>query len=95
VKHPRDYAARLAGRESPAAARELLSARDRATEDIMLRLRLRLGLALGELSPAQQATARIAHADGLLEPAAYQAGRAVLTLRGRLLADGVSRDLVE
>jgi putative oxygen-independent coproporphyrinogen III oxidase len=95
VKHPRDYAARLAARESPAAARELLSARDRATEDVMLRLRLRSGLALGELSPAQQATARIAHADGLLEPAAYQAGRAVLTLRGRLLADGVSRDLVE
>jgi len=34
-------------------------------------------------------------ADGLLEPEPYTAGRAVLTLRGRLLADAVVRDLVD
>jgi oxygen-independent coproporphyrinogen-3 oxidase len=33
-------------------------------------------------------------ADGLLDVAAAEAGRAVLTLRGRLLADAVVRDLV-
>jgi oxygen-independent coproporphyrinogen-3 oxidase len=33
--------------------------------------------------------------DGLLDAAAYEDGRAVLTLRGRLLADGVVRDLVD
>ena len=34
-------------------------------------------------------------ADGLLEREAFDAGRAVLTLRGRLLADAVVRDLVD
>jgi hypothetical protein len=32
--------------------------------------------------------------DGLLDPAAYTDGRAALTLRGRLLADAVVRDLL-
>ncbi len=32
-------------------------------------------------------------ADGLAEPSALAAGRVVLTLRGRLLADAVIRDL--
>ncbi|MEU3192507.1 coproporphyrinogen III oxidase, partial [Streptomyces sp. NPDC006992] len=36
-----------------------------------------------------------ARADGLLEPGPYEAGRAVLTLRGRLLADAVVRELVD
>ena len=34
-----------------------------------------------------------AAADGLLQPAAHAAGRAVLTQRGRLLADAVVREL--
>jgi oxygen-independent coproporphyrinogen-3 oxidase len=33
--------------------------------------------------------------DGLLDPGPYAGGRAVLTLRGRLLADAVVRDLVD
>ncbi|CAM5391353.1 hypothetical protein SANTM175S_03824 [Streptomyces antimycoticus] len=33
--------------------------------------------------------------DGLLDPGPYGRGRAVLTLRGRLLADAVVRDLVD
>ena len=33
-------------------------------------------------------------ADGLVEPAALEAGRVVLTLRGRLLADAVVRALL-
>jgi oxygen-independent coproporphyrinogen-3 oxidase len=32
---------------------------------------------------------------GLLEPGAHDAGRAVLTDRGRLLADAVIRDLTD
>ena len=42
----------------------------------------------------RSAAARAA-ADGLLDPAALAAGRAVLTLRGRLLADAVVRDLTD
>jgi oxygen-independent coproporphyrinogen-3 oxidase len=95
VKHPREYAARIASKTSPAAARETLSSLDRSTEDIMLRLRLRSGIPLEGLSDAAHRAASRARDEGLLEDPAYGAGRAVLTLRGRLLADAVIRDLVE
>ncbi|HTW21075.1 MAG TPA: radical SAM family heme chaperone HemW [Mycobacteriales bacterium] len=94
VKHPRDYAAAIAAGRSPAAARERLDAQQRAAEDVLLRLRLREGLRLEPLSDAGLAAAARARDDGLLEAAAYDEGRAVLTLRGRLLADAVVRDLV-
>ena len=57
VKHPRDYAARLAVQQSPAAAREILSSEDRHVEDVMLRLRLRSGLPLEALSAAARSAA--------------------------------------
>jgi oxygen-independent coproporphyrinogen-3 oxidase len=94
VKHPSTYAARLAAGESPGRGRELLSGADRQVEDVMLRLRLADGLPLGVLSPGGRAAAGRALADGLLEEAPFAAGRAVLTLRGRLLADGVVRELL-
>jgi oxygen-independent coproporphyrinogen-3 oxidase len=93
VRHPAAYAARLAAGRSPGQGREVLSAADRRLEDVLLRLRLAEGLPLPSLAPAGVAAAGRALADGLLEPAAYRAGRAVLTLRGRLLADAVVRDL--
>ena len=94
VKHPAAYAARLAGGASPAAARETLSPAQRGTERIMLELRLSDGLPASALDPAGLAAARTAAADGLLEPAALAGGHAVLTARGRLLADAVVRALV-
>lgn len=60
----------------------------------MLRLRLADGLPLTALAPAGAAAAARAVADGLLVQCAYGAGRAVLSLRGRLLADAVTRELV-
>ncbi|MEV4757951.1 radical SAM family heme chaperone HemW [Micromonospora sp. NPDC049559] len=93
VKHPAAYAARLAAGASPGQARELLSAADRRLEDVMLRLRLASGLPLSVLDGQGRAGAARALADGLLGEAEYAAGRAVLTLRGRLLADAVVRDL--
>ena len=68
---------------------------DRRVEDVLLRLRLAEGLPLSSLHPAGAAAAGRARDDGLLDGAAYDAGRAVLTLRGRLLADAVVRDLVD
>ncbi|MEV0392578.1 radical SAM family heme chaperone HemW [Polymorphospora rubra] len=94
VKHPSAYAARLAAGASPGQGREVLSGADRHTEDVMLRLRLATGLPLAVLDDPGRAAARRAYADGLLDAAAYTAGRAVLTLRGRLLADAVVRDLL-
>jgi putative oxygen-independent coproporphyrinogen III oxidase len=94
VKHPKAYAARLAAGDSPGQARELLTNEQRHTEEVMLRLRLADGLLLDRLDEAGQAGARRAFDDGLLAADAYRAGSAVLTLRGRLLADAVVRDLL-
>jgi putative oxygen-independent coproporphyrinogen III oxidase len=94
VKHPSAYAARLAAGESPGQARELLSVADQQMEDVMLRLRLASGLPLAVLDDAGRTGAARALADGLLSEPEYAAGQAVLTLRGRLLADAVVRDLL-
>ena len=91
VKHTVTYAKRLADGVSPGHGRELLSDEDRHVEDVMLRVRLRAGIGLDRVD---QVGAKQALANGLLEPAAYGSGRLVLTLRGRLLADAVIRDVV-
>jgi putative oxygen-independent coproporphyrinogen III oxidase len=94
VKHPAAYAKRVEAGLSPGQGREILTDADRHVEDVMLRVRLRDGLPLTALDAAGLAGAARALADGLLDPAAYEAGRVVLTLRGRLLADAVIRDLL-
>ncbi|MGY1697079.1 radical SAM family heme chaperone HemW [Geodermatophilus sp. SYSU D00814] len=95
VKHPAAYAQRLAAGESPVADREVLDDADRALETVMLGLRLRDGLPLTALSDAGRLRAADAVARGLLDAGAHAAGRAVLTDRGRLLADAVVRDLTD
>ncbi|QDY76678.1 radical SAM family heme chaperone HemW [Streptomyces qinzhouensis] len=95
VKHPAAYASALAEGRSPGAGRELLTPDDRRVERVLLELRLRDGAPLTLLRPAGLRAAERSLADGLLEPGAYEQGLAVLTLRGRLLADGVVRDLVD
>jgi putative oxygen-independent coproporphyrinogen III oxidase len=94
VKHPAAYAKRLAEGASPGHGRELLTAADRHLEDVMLRVRLAEGLPLTALDDAGSEGARRALRDGLLSPDAYEKGLVVLTLRGRLLADAVVRDLL-
>ncbi|MCW2714671.1 MAG: coproporphyrinogen oxidase [Frankiales bacterium] len=95
VKHPQAYADRLAAGVSPGAGRELLSDEDRRVERVLLELRLRTGVPHEILRPAGLDAAARHVRDGLLDPAAAEAGRAELTLRGRLLADAVVRDLVD
>jgi oxygen-independent coproporphyrinogen-3 oxidase len=94
VKHPSAYAGRLAAGESPAYAREVLGPADRQVERVLLGIRLVEGHPLEDLPPGGCEAARTLVADGLLEAPAFAAGRAVLTLRGRLLADAVVRALV-
>ena len=62
---------------------------DVAHENIMLALRLRSGLALSEISAAALVQAELAQTDGLLDPQQFANGLAVLTFKGRLLADGL------
>ncbi len=99
-KHPLPYAAALAAGRSPAAGREVLDDDDRRVERVLLELRLREGLPLSVLQPAGRAAADRHARDGLLAlegdgDDSGDDGRAVLTLRGRLLADAVVRDLVD
>jgi oxygen-independent coproporphyrinogen-3 oxidase len=95
VKHPARYGQRLAAGRSPGHAREVLTAEQRRTEHVLLRLRLADGLPLAGADPAMVRAAGRAADDGLLSPAGYADGRAVLTLRGRLLADAVTRTLLD
>lgn len=94
VKHPAPYARRLADGHSPAFARELLDADDQRVERLMLELRLSSGYPLAEIPPRSRTTVARALADGLLEVEAFKRGRMILTLRGRLLADRLVRDLI-
>jgi putative oxygen-independent coproporphyrinogen III oxidase len=93
VRHPAAYASRLAAGQSPAAAREILTAAERRMEEIMLRTRLAEGLPLTALTGAASAHSERAVAAALADPSAFADGRLVLTRQGRLLADAVIRDL--
>ncbi len=91
VKHPNAYAQLLQEMTLPVAGFEELSDSDRHTEDVMLRLRMRDGLALSVLGPGERERAATAVSDGLLR---IDDERLVLTDRGRLLADAVVRSLL-
>ena len=93
VKHPAAYADRMAAGVSPAHARELLAADDRRVERVLLELRLADGLDLAVLTPTERRRVPDLVARGLAEVTAV--GTLALTLRGRLLADGVVRDLLD
>ncbi|EME18183.1 coproporphyrinogen III oxidase [Rhodococcus triatomae BKS 15-14] len=91
VKHPARYADELASGALPVADSETLTADDRHMERVMLVLRLRSGLPDSDLLPGEVEAGERAVADQLLEAVG---DRLVLTSRGRLLADGVIRDIL-
>ncbi len=95
VRHPSAYAGRVTAGTSPGQAREVLSAGEQQLERVMLLVRLVEGCPVAILGPAGQANAESVVADGLAEPGALADGRIVLTRRGRLLADAVTRKLTE
>lgn len=93
VKHPAAYAQRLAAGESPAAARERPDEEARRLESVLLRSRIREGLAVSEVQGEGRRAVAALIADGLIEGGDAVRGRIVLTRRGRLLADAVVRAL--
>lgn len=93
VKHPAAYAQRMATGESPAAGRERPDETARRLESVLLRSRIREGLAVSELLGEGRKAVASLIADGLVEGADAVRGRIVLTRRGRLLADAVVRAL--
>nr|WP_243752171.1 radical SAM family heme chaperone HemW [Leucobacter weissii] len=100
VKHPRAYAARVSAGSSPAEAREVLDAETRRVERVLLETRIVDGLPLEALTEQERRRVPPLIAEGLLEGAAALPvpgrgpGRAVPTLRGRLLADTVVHRLL-
>ena len=94
VRHPARYASALGSGGSPAEGHERLTDTERHEERVMLGLRLAEGLPLDALAELGRQAARRAAQNGLLAPAELDRGRAVLTLRGRLLADAVVRALL-
>ncbi|WP_125612200.1 radical SAM family heme chaperone HemW [Specibacter cremeus] len=95
VKHPTAYAGRLEQGLSPAAGRETLDPATRDVERIMLGSRLAEGLAVETLTPAGRAAVAGLIAAELVDPRAAFAGTLVLTLKGRLLGDAVTRALLD
>jgi putative oxygen-independent coproporphyrinogen III oxidase len=96
-KHPAPYVAALGRGESPALAREVLAPQTVLDEAVLLEMRLKSGLEIEKLRQAEGFDAsKVAGliADGLIEPGPALRGRLVLTLRGRLLADLVVRELL-
>ena len=91
-KHPAAYAAALAAGHSPEQGREVLTAGQRADERVLLGLRLAEGLPAAGLDPAALRKIVVDDLARLLPSASGP--RVVLSLRGRLLADAVVRELV-
>lgn len=97
VKHPTTYAAKLAGKVSPAAGRETLSDKTRLEERILLEIRVSKGLPIELAKLVNHEAANLIAgfiADGLVEPRAAIGGVLKLTLKGRLLADSLVRQLL-
>ena len=97
VKHPSAYVQRLSALTSPAHSREVLSDEVRAEERILLEIRTIDGLAVELAKRVNPNASRViaqAIADQLIDAKAALQGRLLLTLKGRLLADALVRDLI-
>jgi oxygen-independent coproporphyrinogen-3 oxidase len=95
VRHPAAYGARITAGVSPGQAREVLSGTECRLEQVMLLIRLAEGCPVAILGPAGQASLPAVVAEGLASSEAFARGQVVLTRRGRLLADTVTRKLAE
>jgi len=91
VKHPAAYAERLARGVTPAHSREVLDDESRRVERVLLELRLRDGLPVSVLDATGRAQVARLMEEGLVT---LRTERLVPTQRGRLLADGLVRDLL-
>ncbi len=80
MRTPDRYIDAIAAGRSPEAGREVLTAEQRAFEELSLMLRTPRGVPWGAL-------AHVDELDGLVDE---RDGRAVLTVRGRLLANEVT-----
>jgi putative oxygen-independent coproporphyrinogen III oxidase len=92
VKHPVTYAGRLAAGVTPSQAGEHVSATQQHTERGLLQLRLAEGLDVALLSISERTRLHDLIARDLVQ---CHADRVILTRQGRLLADAVTRGLLD
>lgn len=97
VKHPTAYAAKLSEGNSPAAGRETLTDRTRLEERVLLEIRMSKGLSIDIAKQANPDAVKLIAgfiADNLVDPKAAIDGALKLTLKGRLLADSLVRQIL-
>ncbi len=97
VKHPSAYSGKLSEGVSPAAGRETLSDRTRLEERILLEIRVESGLSVEQVKLVNPDARKLIAgfiADELVDPAAAIRGTLRLTLKGRLLADSLVRQIL-
>ena len=97
AKHPSAYAGKLAQGNSPAVGRETLDERTRLEERILLEIRIAEGVSTELAKQVNAEGSKLIAgfiADGLVEPGSAIQGSLVLTLKGRLLADSLVRQLL-
>jgi oxygen-independent coproporphyrinogen-3 oxidase len=98
VKNPAAYTDRIRAKLSPAQERELVDQENQDIERVMLETRLSDGIDLDWLKSKGFASAETVSrllAEGLVEGKEVFAGLIKLTLKGRLLADYVVRELLD
>ncbi|WP_122820304.1 radical SAM family heme chaperone HemW [Varibaculum vaginae] len=91
-KHPRGYAGSVAAGDLPVQDGEVVTAASRELERIMLGLRTASGVK--HLTPEEGTRLSRLVEMGYLQPEAADQGQALLTLRGRLMADYVTGELL-
>ncbi len=97
AKHPSTYAQKLTEGQSPAVGRETLDQQTRLEERILLELRIAEGIGIETikaLNPDANRWISQYIATELIDAPSALRGRLVLTLKGRLLADSMVRQLL-
>ena len=97
LKHPSAYSGKLSEGISPAAGRETLDERTRLEERILLEIRVESGLSVEQAKSVNPEAGKLIAgfiADELVDPASAIRGTLKLTLKGRLLADSLVRQLL-
>ena len=94
VKHPNTYRAKITANETPIQEREELSLDNQRTENLMLAIRMKAGIALKNLSEEQCVAAEKYVGSEHLDLEKWERGTLVLTQSGRLIADRIVRELL-
>ncbi|MCX6450307.1 MAG: radical SAM family heme chaperone HemW [Actinobacteria bacterium] len=94
VKHPTAYKERIENELAPVQDSETLTQEQKENERIMLEIRLREGIALDSLGQAQIDRLKNYLSSDHLDATAWQGGRVVLTLTGRLIADRIVQEII-